>query len=288
MSERIIIWTQCMEKEATPMELGEAAYYLRQAWKNVFGNYPSDSALAILWSQSALETGRYKQIYNWNWGNIKKRHAISGTSIKDDGHYFFMNATGENLWNQAKKKSEWKWFDPPHYQTHFIAHLNALEGAEHHIRFLSQRKRYLKAWQFLVAGDTREYSYELGRAGYYTANPETYTKGVMGLFNEFMREKDNFYAYEPLKEEIDSSTVNKIPIVVSEPKNEVKEVLDTEIDLEPPEDTLDTADGASVPDTDPAPPPEPLVVKETKDRSTVVAVIALIIASLGWLWQLFF
>ena len=175
----------------------EATYGLREAWKKIYGNYPNNKQLALLWAQSCLETGRWKVIRNYNFGNIKKKFANPKYKITDDGHKFTMFATGENLWNNTTKKTEWHWFEPPHLQTAFRAYGSLVAGAEDYIRFVSQKKRYVKAWAEVLKGDPKAYSHELKVAGYYTAPEELYTKGVVRLTEEFLKKADVLTKYKP-------------------------------------------------------------------------------------------
>jgi len=188
---------QYVPKFTRKLSLAEAAYSLREAWRIVYGKYPADKSLALLWAQSALETGRWKIIRNNNFGNIKKRHPNPKYKIRDDGHDFTMFRCNEILWDKKLKKSVLKWFDPPHTQTHFRSYLNPVEGAEDYIRFVSKRKRYRKAWAQVIAGNPEAYSHELKVAGYYTASEKKYTKGVVSLTNEFMRKRDKLLDFEP-------------------------------------------------------------------------------------------
>lgn len=173
----------------------EAAYALRQAWKIKYKNYPNNNQLALLWAQSALETARWKSIRNFNFGNIKKKWPNPKYNIKDDGHKFTMFATGENLLN--KGKLEYHWFEPPHIQTHFCSYNTIVDGAEDYLLFVSQKKRYAKAWQQVLAGDPKAFGHELKVAGYYTASEELYTKGVIRLTDEFLRKANVLLAWEP-------------------------------------------------------------------------------------------
>jgi hypothetical protein len=184
---------QYLELSEKPLEQGEAAVALREAWKRVYNKYPSDESLALLWSQSALETGRWKKIRNYNFGNIKKRHANPKYKVKDDTHYFTMFRCNEVL------KGKLKWFDPPHIQTHFRAYKTVIDGAEDYIVFVSKKKRYTKAWEQVLKGDPKAYSQELKKAGYYTASEEKYTKGVVSLTNEFLRKKETLLAWKDLE-----------------------------------------------------------------------------------------
>jgi len=178
---------------------------------------PGDKSLALLWSQSALETGRWKVIRNNNFGNIKKKHykKLSWKEIPDDGHSWTMFATGENLWNKELQKTEWHWFEPPHYQTHFRSYKNVVDGAEDYIRLVSQRSRYKLAWAEVLKGDPRAFSHELRKAGYYTASEAKYTAGVVRLFEEFLRRKEELLSWKPEE---------KVP--VDKPRIEIQKAIE--------------------------------------------------------------
>lgn len=165
----------------TPLTEEEATYYLKTAWKNIFGVYPTVNSLALLWAQSLGETGRWKLLRNNNWGNIKKRDEWNYTSYE----------AGEVL------NGKHEMFYPYHPQTLFAAWDAPLEGAEAYIRFLSERRRYAKAWAEVMAGDPVQYCIELKKAGYFTADLDHYTKGVVRLTNEFKSKADRLMAWEP-------------------------------------------------------------------------------------------
>jgi hypothetical protein len=211
------------------MNISEAngAWLLREGWKKVYGEYPSDKSLAVLWAKASLETGRFKAgFHNWNFGNIKKIHANLKYKIKDDGHFFTMFRCNEILNGKVC------WFDPPHVQTHFRAYKTDIEGAEDYIRFVSKKTRYAKAWAAVKRGDPQAYAHELKVAKYYTANEATYTRGVVSLFNEFIRRKDELLSYEPPPppeppkpaepKPLDADDI-PIPYIPTEPKVKEKE-----------------------------------------------------------------
>jgi len=164
---------------------------LREGWLKLFGSFPTNEALAILTAQSALETGRWNKINNFNFGNLKMAR----------GSQFTLFATGENIWNKEKRKNEWHWFEPPHYQTAFRSYNSEVDGASDYIEFLSDRKSsekwrneaYKVAFKLLKRGKPKGYSYALYKAGYYTGNPETYTAGVIKLYNEFLEKIKLYY-----------------------------------------------------------------------------------------------
>ena len=166
----------------TPLTEEEATYYLKTAWKNIFNIYPNKDSLALLWAQSLGETGRWKLLRNFNWGNIKR---------KSNNQKYTSYEAGEYL------NRKYQLFYPYHPQTFFAAWDSPLEGAEAYIRFLSGRSRYAKAWVCLMAGDPVQYCAELKKAGYFTDKLEHYTKGVVSLTNEFKSKADRLMAWEP-------------------------------------------------------------------------------------------
>ena len=197
----------------------EATYYLKEAWKKVYNEYPSKNSLALLWAQSAGETGRWKLLRNYNWGNIKKR--------KNDTEQLWTSYdAGENLTINGVYKHYM--FYPYHPQTHFAAWDDALSGAEYYIRFLSQRKRYLRAWQEVIKGDPVAYCKELKAAGYFTAGLAHYTKGVVSLTNEFKRKSEKLMSWAPVPPstpppKIDLDPIEKSPdSIESGPSKETK------------------------------------------------------------------
>ncbi|KKN70842.1 hypothetical protein LCGC14_0427340 [marine sediment metagenome] len=187
-----------MDSAKTPLTEAEAAYYLRAAWKNIYDVYPSVNSLALLWAQSAGETGRWKLLRCNNWGNIKKRTDTKWTSYD----------AGEVI------NGKHQMFYPYHPQTHFAAFDGPLAGAEYYIRFLSQRTRYKKAWVEVMAGDPVAYCRELKKAGYFTAGLAHYTRGVVSLTNEFKRKADALMTWAPEPEP------EPEPVVIPEPKPE--------------------------------------------------------------------
>lgn len=222
----------CLPDEVKTLKEAEAAYALREAWYRIYGEYPSNKSLAVLWAKSALETGRWKFIHCYNFGNIKKKWPTKYSS--DDGHYFCMYKCGEVL------NGKHQIFEPPHPQTHFRGYKTIEDGAKDYIRFVSQQKRYLKAWEKVIEGDPVGYSYELKVSGYYTASLERYTAGVVRLFNEFLKRQDELLSWEPEE---------KTDLRLS-PADIMNEEFDTTPDNEPPkpEEEIDTAVKNEIPD----------------------------------------
>jgi hypothetical protein len=247
---------QYIPDKVKKLDEAQAAYALREAWKRVYGDYPSDRSLAVLWAKSALETGRWKFIHNYNFGNIKKKRKTRYSP--DDGHFFTMFRCGEVI------NGRHIMFDPPHYQTHFRAYLTVEEGAEDYLRFVSQKKRYLKAWQKVIEGDPRGYSHELKVAGYYTASEARYTAGVVRLFDEFLRRKEELMSWVP--EQDHDTDPAPPPVMLEEPEEDIH---DTDHDVEPPAPEI------------PEPPADP----PRKALAGMAIAVAIIGSALMWLFQ---
>lgn len=175
------IMGQLIEAKVKEIGEGEAAYALREAWKRLYTEYPSLDSLALLWAQWALETGRGKSIFCYNFGNIKR-------SADED---YCMFRCDEII------NGKTVWFEPPNKATWFRAYPTAVDGAYDYIKFLSQKSRYQTAWIAVKAGDPAAFGHALKMADYYTANEANYTKGLVSLTNEFKSKSTTILAWTP-------------------------------------------------------------------------------------------
>ena len=172
---------QLFEDKLTVLSEGEAVYSLKEAWFKLYGSYPSNDSLALLYAQTALETGRWKSMHCNNWGNIKR--------ASDEDYCMFRCNEIIN--------GHIVWFDPPNKATWFRAYPTAVDGAYDYLRFLSQKSRYQGAWQAIQHGNPTEFAHALKEAGYYTASEALYTKGVVSLTNEFKKRSEELLAWKP-------------------------------------------------------------------------------------------
>jgi hypothetical protein len=150
-------------------DLVKAAEAIREGYKNIAGEYPSDKAAAKLLAQSRLETGHFSFCYNHNWGNVK-RHPDKGQ--------FHMIRCNEMI------DGVYKWFDPPHIQTCFAAYETKEEGAHHWMNLIMTGKRYERAREALNDDSVSAYDFcwVLGTCGYYTADKKHYSSVAQSLF----------------------------------------------------------------------------------------------------------
>ena len=167
----------------TPMDAKAVALAFRSAYETVCGKTPSNACLALMVAQSALETGRWKSIHCFNFGNVKASPDYEGSYCQ-----FRCNEV-------INGKVEW--FDPPHPQTNFRAFNSAEVGAVDHLLFLSRRKRYAKAWEVLQTGMPLAFVDALKSAGYFTADAGPYSKAVASLWREYMQLVEHLKDDEP-------------------------------------------------------------------------------------------
>lgn len=158
--------------ELTPLDAKNVARAFRSAYETVCGVSPTKECLALLVAQSALETGRWKSIHCFNFGNVK---------ASPDYYGFYCQFRCNEVIN-----GKVQWFDPPHPQCNFRAFQSAESGALDHIRFLATRKRYAYAWQVAQAGTPLAFVEALKAAGYFTADAGPYARAVVSLWKEYL------------------------------------------------------------------------------------------------------
>ena len=165
-----------VDDRLTPLTAKEAVDALAEAFKDVTGARPTPRSLAILVAQTALETGRWKSMHHYNFGNIRGAHQGRWTSFRageigPDGKEYFLEPGPGNK---------------------FRAYPGPVEGAQDFIRFLavdttgSGSNRYDRAWQAALDGNPRAFVRELKRARYFTADEQRYYDAVKSLYEEFL------------------------------------------------------------------------------------------------------
>lgn len=141
------------------------------AFQRSEGAAPSLKTIAKLLAQSSLETGNYQHMWNFNFGNVKKRWS------PDDGSLFTMFRCNEIIGGKVE------WFDPPHLQTHFRAFETAADGVADWQRLILKGARYAPAKALLVDDHAsgHDFAFKLGECGYYTADKNLYSNAVERL-----------------------------------------------------------------------------------------------------------
>jgi hypothetical protein len=150
---------QEVPNKLTPLTPEQAAKALADGYKLVTGHLPSKRILSLLIGQTALETGNWKSLHNYNFGNAK-------ASGSDPFYQFFRCSEIEN--------GVEVFYDPPHPTCKFTAHPTAAEGAAHYIRVLQKRAHW---WKGLQTGTVQGFIEGLTTAPkYFTASPSLYLK----------------------------------------------------------------------------------------------------------------
>lgn len=173
----------------TPLTEKEAAIALNNAWKDIFGEYPKRATLGLLWAQCALETGRWRHMWGYNFGNVKANNRYNG--------YCQYYRCSELLKVNGRLKEVW--FEPKHHQTRFRAYRNAVDGAKDYVRFLL-KNRYKESLHELIEGNVENYTRMLKKNGYFTASLNLYLKGMTRLNAEFHRREEELMGNAPRKE----------------------------------------------------------------------------------------
>ena len=159
--------------ELTPIPLDEAIEAFATAHVRCMGLEPTAGTLACLVAQSALETGNWKSLHCYNFGNAK-------VSKDWDGDYCMFRCN-EILDGKIQ------WFNPPHPQTWFRAFSNAASGALEQVKLLALKERYKDAWHACCDGDAHRFAMTLGEHGYYTADRVSYSKAVESIAARIFR-----------------------------------------------------------------------------------------------------
>lgn len=153
----------------TKMSASEVLGAFRAAITKIVGTAPSNSTLAILVAQSALECARWVSMHCFNFGNIRPAAGWTG-----DYCQFRCN---------EKINGAWVWFDPPSAGSNFVGFEAAEDGAEFYIRKLIEK--WPEAWAAALRGDTAGFVHGLKQRGYFTADEAPYLLGVQRLCTEF-------------------------------------------------------------------------------------------------------
>jgi hypothetical protein len=182
-----------VEPQLTPLTFEDAAQAMRWALTDdATKQAPSDETLALALAKTALETGRWKAIWNDNWGNIKAGDKYVGmyTCIVLNevlnGKVVWFAPNGQLSAGRGTPVVGAPLAVPPgHPQTRMRAYANQYDGALAYVEFV-KGGRYAAAWQKLLAGDAVGYVHALKVAGYFTADEATYTKAVVALQKEML------------------------------------------------------------------------------------------------------
>jgi hypothetical protein len=178
----------------TPVKITELAAAFREAGLSI-------EAAELAVAHSALETGWWKECWNWNLGNAK------ATSYEP--HVF--RPCGEELPAsqvdradtrlQVVKEYERKGvpylsvnFLPNHPMTRFKAYDSLAAAVQAHVNML--KSKFPKSWIALSNASPKGFGSSLAAEGYYTANPDTYTASLVSVLKD-VKSKAVWWTYSP-------------------------------------------------------------------------------------------
>ncbi|HKY34668.1 MAG TPA: hypothetical protein VJN18_01905 [Polyangiaceae bacterium] len=158
-----------VQDKLTPLTREEATRALLTAYKQLTGALPSTAVLALLVAQSAFETGHWKSLHHFNFGNAK---AGPGYPLITQFRCSEVDAQGVE-----------HFYDPPHPQCNFRAYSDAAAGALDYLKVLRNRPHW---WSGLHTADPGAFVDALATAPkYFTGNVGIYKRSIISLFKSF-------------------------------------------------------------------------------------------------------
>ncbi len=183
-----------VEPQRTPISFDLALHAMKWALKCRVGTRLTDEAIALALAKTALETGRWTQIWRDNWGNVKAGDLYQGmfTCITLNevlgGKLVWFAPEGELTAAPSRGgKLKGKPIAVPdgHPQTRMRSYANEFDGVDSYVEFVANG-RYSEAWGYLLRGDAVAYVHALKVAGYFTADEALYARGVVALQREML------------------------------------------------------------------------------------------------------
>jgi len=203
-----------LKAEHTPVEPAEVATAFKAA-AEAAGITPTPQLLGVLLAQSALETGHWKAMVTFNFGNVK----ATNEWIANGGCYTFydktpphaeapvtenLNTAAKDFWlTKAKPRTDggegldmvvkgrrsdglyYCLFWPSHPQARFRAFETLTEGAAAFLQKLTGR--YRPALDHARTGDVAGYVTTIHSLGYFTAGLQSYLGAVQGLYGKYLQ-----------------------------------------------------------------------------------------------------
>jgi flagellum-specific peptidoglycan hydrolase FlgJ len=181
----------------TPVTPEQVFLALGLAWQTLTGSTPDRKIIHILHAQSALETGHWKAVMNYNLGGAKKHgdcdwtyfttterlsHPAADkllatskpgdvTVLKVDDKFKTLRVSGKQSMNCF---ASWEDLDT---------------AARDHVALLF--RRFPKAVEAAKKGDATAYVRELKKAGYFTGSEEEYSKVVNSIAKSYTKKLES-------------------------------------------------------------------------------------------------
>jgi hypothetical protein len=185
-----------------------------------------------------LETGWGKSCWDWNIGNFRSRDgdgrdwclyecderitpaqanaymAKVGTRLDGSG------LPDAKITSRNKDGTVTVYFWPDNPMCRFRAFRTMESGVLDYLTSLN--KRFYKAWPSVIAGDPDQFVHQLKIQRYFTADEETYRKGVHALFNQLMRRNFEMKEFEPIVLDTEKASADEVtkPDLVIKPDDD--------------------------------------------------------------------
>lgn len=185
--------------KATPVTPAEVYLAARLALTQQLGHESPRQAAVILTAQLALESKRFASVQNWNLGGIKcGKHwrgcwqffsTLEHWTPEEHAEHVAKQKPGDTITDvgPSERPGRRVYRVTGRQEANKFRAFESLESAmAHHVAFLAS-ERYAPARALLLDGQAEAFALELGRAGYYTAPPEVYARGVRLLAAEYAK-----------------------------------------------------------------------------------------------------
>jgi flagellum-specific peptidoglycan hydrolase FlgJ len=177
----------------TPVTPEQVFLALATAWQLLTGSAPDRKIIHILHAQSALETGHWKSIMNFNLGGAKKHgdndwcFFTTTERFRDDvaKRYLDSSKPGEVAIVKQGDGFTTLRFSGKQQMNCFASWETLDEAARDHLALLF--RRFPKAVDAAKKGDATGYVRELKRGGYFTASEEEYAKIVNSIAKSYTK-----------------------------------------------------------------------------------------------------
>lgn len=216
---------------------------LLRAWRTATGALPAKPQACVLGAHFAGETGDGKSCWNWNLGNYKFFKGAGafmslagvwegfrwgdedgdGDVDEDDRVLFVARMIRTGLWKEDPSKDHARAVGPRKVSlvataanpTTFFRAFDTLDLGMASFLAAKQnpKSRYASAWPFIVRGDPDGYARELGRKGYYTADPNVYARSLRAKWSAWMAAPAFDQALAELVAAADAPTEPELPDV---------------------------------------------------------------------------
>ena len=178
----------------TPLTLEQAIEAFAEGHRRCMGEHPTAATLAAIVGHSALETGHWKSMHCWSFGNEKAGASWDGLFTNYQCDETFDAPTAE----QARRLGPCVLTPRKDGRVHvvllkghpwadFKAAASASDGALRQLVLLATVPRYTTAWHYCCIGDAYGFARGLCSAGYATTpDPEGYSRATQSIAKKIL------------------------------------------------------------------------------------------------------